>query len=244
MNDWLLDMGNTRWKLASRQSPAQPSFLLRADSNPASLRVFLKPLRQADRVFLASVADSVATQSLREALQGSDVRIVDVEVSTEAAGVRTRYDVTRLGVDRFLQLIAARGLASQAQLVVSVGTAMTVDHLDADGVHHGGWILPRAARIENALREEFPQLRFEDGQDQGFGLRTADAVVGGIAALQRGLLREAMALVEAASGQSAILCFCGGGAQHLAAAFDAPHHPWLALQGMARWADWYDAVGR
>src|SRR3546814_4607678 len=49
---------------------------------------------------------------------------------------------SRLGVDRFLALLGAHARGVGATMVVGVGTALTVDWLDADGRHRGGRIAP------------------------------------------------------------------------------------------------------
>ena len=53
-----------------------------------------------------------------------------------------------LGVDRWLALIAARQLAPGWACVIDAGTALTIDALDAAGLHLGGLIIPGSRMIE------------------------------------------------------------------------------------------------
>lgn len=78
-----------------------------------------------------------------------------IETSRRAAGVVTRYrEPWRLGVDRFLGVIAAHQLAgSRGACVINAGTAVTIDLVDGQGVHRGGAILPGPRlMVESLLR--------------------------------------------------------------------------------------------
>lgn len=78
----------------------------------------------------------------------------------EAAGVRNGYRVpSQLGCDRFASLIGARALfPGQRLLVVTCGTATTIDALDSDGLFTGGLILPGLGLMATALAQQTAQL--------------------------------------------------------------------------------------
>lgn len=79
---------------------------------------------------------------------------------TEAscAGVRIAYaDPSKFGVDRYLALIAAAE-HREAVVVAGVGTALTIDLLDADGQHHGGRIAASPTTMREALHARAVQL--------------------------------------------------------------------------------------
>ncbi|WP_018861642.1 MULTISPECIES: type III pantothenate kinase [unclassified Thioalkalivibrio] len=57
-------------------------------------------------------------------------------------GVRSDYAKGQLGVDRFCALVAARAEGAGPCVLVDAGTAITVDLLDAEGWHRGGYLLP------------------------------------------------------------------------------------------------------
>ena len=60
-----------------------------------------------------------------------------------AGGIRNAYpEPAKLGVDRWLAMLGGHALERGAVCVVSVGTAMTIDGVDADGRHLGGVIVP------------------------------------------------------------------------------------------------------
>ena len=86
--------------------------------------------------------------------------------SAAACGVTNRYArPTQLGADRWASLIAAwrRSTATDlfppACVVVNAGTAVTIDALDANGVFHGGLILPGMRLMLEALAEKTAGLK-------------------------------------------------------------------------------------
>jgi type III pantothenate kinase len=108
---------------------------------------------------------------------------------TEACGVTNAYaQPQNLGVDRWAALIAARvRYPNQACIVVDAGTAITVDLLDATGLHLGGVILPGAASMLDTLNRA-EQLFPDASRDlhefaksvPPFASSTQDAVLAGI----------------------------------------------------------------
>ena len=62
---------------------------------------------------------------------------------SNVAGVKNGYAVpSQLGVDRWLALLAAYNTCRQACIVIDAGTALTIDVVDNEGQHLGGYIVP------------------------------------------------------------------------------------------------------
>ena len=80
-----------------------------------------------------------------------------VHSSAQAAGVRNGYrEPKRLGDDRWVGAVSAWHLAGcfRAICAVSVGTALTIDVVDCDGVHRGGLIAPGPTlMLQSLLRD-------------------------------------------------------------------------------------------
>src|SRR3546814_20045318 len=74
-------------------------------------------------------------------------------------------------------------------MVVGVGTALTVDWLDADGRHRGGRIAPSPTLMRDALHARAAQLPASGGRYVEFGADTDDA-------LESGCTGPALPLVE------------------------------------------------
>ena len=100
-------------------------------------------------------------------------------------GLVNGYDhPSRLGADRWVALAGARSrvlAAHQARpaLVVMVGTAVTVDALDADGRFLGGLILPGFGVMLRALEMGTAGLKVPTGEVVDFPTNTSDALMSG-----------------------------------------------------------------
>ena len=96
------------------------------------------------------------------------------------------------GVDRLLGAWTAWSIYGAPVIVVDLGTATTVDVVDADGFFVGGAILPGAVVALDALIAHAPRLpRIDLGSPSGpSGDDTASAVRSGIVFSQVGAVRE------------------------------------------------------
>ena len=150
-------------------------------------------------------------------------------VSTaQAAGVRNGYDhPNRLGVDRWVALIAARQRVlalgtPRAALVVMVGTAVTVDALDADGLFIGGLILPGFGLMLRALEMGTAGLKAPTGEVVDFPTHTSDALMSGGAHAIAGAIERMHRRLLARAGHAPLLLMTGGAAVKLAPITDLP----------------------
>jgi type III pantothenate kinase len=96
------------------------------------------------RCRLSSVRSEEATAELIALIRGAfAVECVEARSLANWAGVTNGYyEPARLGVDRWLAILASYSLAAGACLVVDVGTAVTVDLVAVTGEHLGGYICP------------------------------------------------------------------------------------------------------
>ena len=87
---------------------------------------------------MASVASVALRTALLAALADRSGRISLARTLVRCEGVQIAYArPERLGVDRFLALLGARARAHDPWLLVGVGTALTIDLLDAAGLYRG-----------------------------------------------------------------------------------------------------------
>lgn len=166
-----------------------------------------------EEVRLASVAGATTDLLCRWA-NSHEVRFKVAMVVDGAAGVRCAYrDPARLGVDRWLALLAARQHCSEPCLVIDAGTALTVDLLGRDGVHEGGYIAPGLALMAKALGSNTWGVRVESTQQDNLlpGVDTAQAV-------GHGCLAAAVGMVAGVARSRGVLTLLltGGDAQLLA----------------------------
>jgi type III pantothenate kinase len=143
----LVDIGNTRikWSVLRGEKLGRQKAMEHAGLTARDLERQLFATRGITRVVAASVA-SVRLNRLLAATcrRKTGLTCEFVASARNAAGLTTRYKQPwRLGVDRFMAVIAAYHIArARGACVVDVGTAMTVDLVDPLGVHLGGAIIP------------------------------------------------------------------------------------------------------
>lgn len=145
MKALLLDLGNSRWKFALSQGLEIGQVEAGAYSELSALRAALQ--RNADQletILLASVVDKQTTDAVTAVLHRACALPVRRISSTDRMPNLTAgyLKLEQLGVDRLLAMVAARARTRRPLCVVDAGTAVTVDFVDAGGLHLGGFILP------------------------------------------------------------------------------------------------------
>jgi pantothenate kinase type III len=118
---------------------------------------------------------------LKEALSFWELHPLE-KVSLLPALDAWHYDTDQLGSDRMLHIVAARqAVESTAVVVISAGTATTVDFISAN-THIGGWIQSGFGVWQEALFEKAPHLtpslKEEPSCDLGIDTSTALAYGG------------------------------------------------------------------
>jgi type III pantothenate kinase len=131
----------------------------------------------------------------------------------EQCGVRNTYlNPLQLGSDRWAALIAARYRIKGACLVVSCGTATTVDALSEDGEFLGGLILPGVTLMQQSLLHNTAQLKVEAGQLENFPRKTDDAIYSGVIRATIGAIEHQRTVLKNLCSSNTIPCVLSGGA--------------------------------
>ena len=226
-----VDIGNTRLKWALYEQPLPGARVLRQGA------VFLETIDSlAETEWRDLPAPScmlgcvVAGDSIRhrveEQLELWEIEPRWVVSSAHACGVVNGYDhPIRLGVDRWVALIGARHrmLAMgppRPVLVVMVGTAVTVDALDAGGRFLGGLILPGFGLMLRALEMGTAGLKAPTGEAVDFPTNTSDALMSGGADAIAGAVERMHRKLHHRTGQLPLLLMSGGAAVKLAPTVD------------------------
>ncbi|MCU1719282.1 type III pantothenate kinase [Pseudomonas sp. 5P_3.1_Bac2] len=130
------------------------------------------------------------------------------------AGVRNGYEqYQRLGLDRWLAVVAAYQLAGGACAVIDLGTAVTADYVAADGEHMGGFICPGGPLLRTQLITHTRRTRYDAAEaEQALGnlspgRSTAEAVERGCLLMLRGFVagQAAMATQMLPAGHKVFL---------------------------------------
>jgi type III pantothenate kinase len=224
----LVDIGNSRVKWGIVQDDrivsGQP-FPSAAESLAESLDRYWLSLPVPHRIYACNVAGSNAEQAITAWTQrhwGDSPRFA--RSAERGYGVMNGYEKPeKLGVDRWVSLIALREFARGPACVVDCGTALTFDVLDADGRHLGGLIAPGLAMMRRSLVRDTKGIRdIDSGDSRFFGRSTAAAVKGGVLAACTGLIERSVREAVKELGQVPDLVLTGGDADVVADTLDGP----------------------
>lgn len=219
----VLDIGNTRLKWAQYAAPMPGAALLAQGAE------FLEnidkladgvwgELSAPERILGCAVAGDAIKRRVHEQLM--DLWGVSPQwvVASEAeAGLRNGYDhPTRLGADRWVAMIGAYHRmrsdgAPRPMVVVMVGTAVTVEAVDADGKFLGGIILPGHGIMLRALESGTAGLHVPTGEVRKFPTNTSDALTSGGTFAIAGAVERMAQHVRTLCGAEP-RCFMTGGA--------------------------------
>jgi type III pantothenate kinase len=248
----LLDVGNTRVKWAQLLDGAltpQQSLLHREVPEEEWTRQLFRERFRPQRLLVANVAGATMESIIRREAQRLWQLTPEFAASqAHACEVTNAYpQPASLGVDRWLALIAARHLAPGWACVIDAGTALTIDGLDATGLHLGGLIIPGSRMMMEALLEETGDIARKAREYSGFAAGniaensvfandTARAVASGaFYALAAAADRSVADITRRAAGVPPRVYLTGGDAEQLKRAMTSPCEivPDLVLRGLA-----------
>lgn len=222
----LVDMGNTRikWRL---EGGASGVFTHASEGLAADLHAAWGALEPPRNVVLASVASEALNAALTTfvARQWPGVQVVMLRSQRECCGVRIQYaQPENFGIDRFAALIAARAEFKGVPVVVmDAGSALTVDALDATGLHVGGMIMPGLHMLTSSLRNDaarlgaFAQSTRSPNTLIALQSETQAAIEAGVATMLLGGAYSALTTALCAVGEEAQIILTGGDAVWLMA---------------------------
>ncbi|MES2510066.1 MAG: type III pantothenate kinase [Pseudomonadota bacterium] len=216
-----LDVGNTRLKWAQYDSVAVGARLL------AQGAVFLENIDKLaeeewssiaapSKILGCIVAADAIKRRVAEQMEIWDVAPRWVVSSPQEAGLTNGYDhPARLGADRWVAMIGARhrllrrGI-NKPCIVVMVGTAVTVEAIDASGKFLGGIILPGHGIMLRALESGTAGLHVPTGEVRDFPTNTSDALTSGGTFAIAGAVQRMVENITAHCGEAPECIMTGG----------------------------------
>lgn len=193
----LIDAGNTRVKWQLREGPA-----LRGEG-ALSLEAASTLPKGPGVLFLSSVLRPDRESELLRAIKALGWTLAYRAASAHPfPGLAPGYrEPARLGVDRWLALVALRARGLLPAVTVDAGSALTIDCLSPEGRHEGGWIVPGLTLAQRALFQGTDGVRGEGGwcwdAAQAPPRHTAAAVA-------QGVLQQTMAFTAEVAQQGAV----------------------------------------
>jgi len=249
----LLDIGNTRIKWAQMLNGAltpQQSILHREVAQDVWIKQLFRERFRPARLLVCSVAGAEMLATIRREAERHWQVSPEIAITTASAGgVTNAYpQPSSHGVDRWLALLAARQMTTTAACVIDAGTAVTIDALDARGLHLGGVIIPGIRMMVGALVERTSDLGPKSrasSRTPGAGSRagmfantTAQAIENGaLFALAAAADRGVAELARLTHTERPQVYLTGGDAERIRSAMTTPADfiPDLVLRGLAVW---------
>jgi len=241
----LVDIGNSavKWCVLSegdQLSTMAHHYYPAKNIMPTFFNELWADLSKPKKIIVSSVAKNNVWQALQQSCD--ELWSLDAERMSspkKACGLSNAYeDVESLGSDRWFAMLAAFNgqTTASASLVVSCGSAITLDIIDSEGLHQGGYILPGLAMMKKSLAVEtanvsvYPEISTPS-------LLPATTTAGCVDA---GILLSAVKLIEAVFEQQSqhnqIRCYLAGGDAALIADLLSIKYvimPNLVLKGLA-----------
>ncbi len=236
-----LDVGNTRLKWRTVSPDGDP--LARGASNLADADM-LAGISSPDiaRVRVSCVAGNYVENLITTWCQDElGIAPEFARSQSRLGGVSNGYaDPDRLGVDRWMAVLAAYASVTDSCCIVDCGSATTLDFVTESGDHLGGLITPGLTMMKNSLLKGTKEIRLmsEDDwwdADRIAGRSTEEAVLGGIISMTVALICSCLDRFEKEQATQAALILTGGDARILASYLSREHevNSTLVLDGLA-----------
>ena len=214
----LIDIGNSRTKYVQLvNDKVSPSS--QVSNENFTTRFFEENFAQANKVLLASVANSSFTVELSAWCQKRNINFIQVHSEQKKNALVSAYQKpATLGIDRWLALLGATRLYPQSNvLIIDAGTATTVDFVDNHGHHQGGWILAGIQALFNSILSHSTLVFAETKEKPSveFGANTSDNVNNACWAATLGMVEQAIFQAQQLAQVEQVI-FTGGNGQALA----------------------------
>lgn len=150
----LADIGNSQIKIAETYNQN----LLKIKSFPLDdIDKFHKYITKAytDKdctLFYSSVLGDTFNREFKKKLKGIFVEETEFKSTKSLLTVKNYYpQASKLGSDRWAQIVAACKIFKKNTMIVSCGSAISIDYVTGAGKHKGGLILSGAERYSNCF---------------------------------------------------------------------------------------------
>lgn len=238
-----LDCGNSyiKWRLSSPGVPIVPVSGRASDIDQLLDQVTTSAGRGLEKCRLVSVRSDSETDAIALRITSAfGLVVLRAAPGATLNGVSNGYlEPARLGLDRWLAMVAAYSLRRRACLVFDLGTAITVDLIAADGQHLGGFITPGVPLMRDQLFGHTRRIRYEGPAEGGLlqrpapGRSTAQAVEAGCLKMVRSYVEAQMAEASTHLGRDFDVYATGGDAALVADLPGIICIPDLVFRGLA-----------
>ena len=162
----LLDIGNSsvNWAIQEQDNfNVTGAFAYSKNSFEKKIKENLSSIEKPAAVLVSNVAGNQIFMLLNNWVKEQwQQECWQPDVSAEYKALKNSYaDTTQMGLDRWLSMIASWEMNQSAVCLVSCGTALTIDSIDNEGKHLGGYIIPGIELMQKALITNTVQINTE-----------------------------------------------------------------------------------
>ena len=228
MKTLLIDIGNTqvKWLLGQQLGQKPLQRLNRSENCFSELARMWGRLDPVDVVVIANVTDPQFTKEIISVCESlwPQVRCLNAVSRKTSHGVTNNYlEPEKLGVDRWLGLIASWVQYSKPLIVVDCGTAITVDVLNQHGQHLGGLIVPGLTLMQHSLaKNTFALSKSHTSFKPTLANATASGMANGTLLAAAGLVEKVVSDLKQTEAELFQLILTGGDASQLKHAINRP----------------------
>ena len=178
-----IEVGNSfiKWKLWDAQGKVISADRAKATKSLAEIFSFTAA-QQVSKVVLSNVAKQTIEDELVELFARAE--FITISSASHYLDLVNAYvQPEKLGVDRWIGMIEAYYLSDRSAVcVIDLGTAATLDVVDASGQHMGGYIVPGLGLMRSTLLQSTARVQAEVEGDyaSAYGLNTTQAVDNGL----------------------------------------------------------------
>ena len=212
----LIDIGNTKtkWMLRDNKRICKHDSFLTEDIDQDHFE-FDEKIR---KIVISNVAGFEKEAILKIKLKNFSCPIEFIKPHKELNHLINNYqDATKLGTDRWLSALSVSHNIKKPAVIVSVGTAVTIDYLSYDEkksqhTFEGGVILPGLHLTKKTLSNNTADLKNSEGAFQMPSINTANAIQSGFILSILGNIKSFFDLALSRSKDVTIV-FSGGDAE-------------------------------
>ena len=152
----LTDIGNSQIKIAQNDNQKLLKIKSFSIEDIEKFRKYITKTyaKKGCALFYSSVLGDTFNRKFKKILKGIFISETQFKSTKSLMTVKNCYNQPgKLGSDRWAQIVAAHNIFKKNTMIVSCGSAISIDYVTATGIHKGGLILSGAERYNNCFKD-------------------------------------------------------------------------------------------
>mgnify|MGYP001294109019 CR=1 FL=1 len=236
----LIDIGNTNTSIGVWENSKLS--LLSNVINKDLFNILKKYYKKGiDEVLITSVINNKENKIIKDKLKKAlKCKITQIKSSSKLFGVINGYKKSaQLGDDRWVTVVASYLNHKKPLVIVDCGTAISIDCVNDNGRHLGGYILSGFDGYSKSFNnaENLKKFKLQENKTNKkllYAKTTSDGVLSGYALMVCSAIEKTHATLQSSSTTKPLLIMSGGFAKHILSNLDikAIYDPNLVLKSL------------